>query len=59
MRVLETVRGAEASAKALTRLLDEKDDAHHGTTHPSRDRVRQMLEHAVTMVAEVDALLAR
>lgn len=59
MRVLETVRGAGASARALKRLLDEKDNAHYGTTYLSRDRVRQMLKHAMTMVAEMDALLAR
>lgn len=59
VRVLETVRGAGASARALKRLLDEKDNAHYGTTYLSRDRVRQMLKHAMTMVAEMDALLAR
>ncbi|PWJ55104.1 Predicted transcriptional regulator [Quadrisphaera granulorum] len=36
--VLETIRGAEESARALKRLLEDKDTAQYGTTYLTREK---------------------
>jgi hypothetical protein len=57
--LLRTVRGADDAAGALARLLDLKDAAHYGADSTSSAAVASALHAVATMLARMEAVLAR
>ncbi|MCG2801807.1 MAG: hypothetical protein L6311_06900 [Cellulomonas sp.] len=55
--VLTSFREGESLGATLGRLLDQKNNAHYGTTYLTRARAEAMLDQARRMVERMDEIL--